>query len=101
MKISFDFDRTLQKKNIQKIAAEHIKAGDEVFIITRRCQDENAEPLAVADRLGIPHDNVLFTCHEWKWKTIKDLGIDEHYDDKLTEIILIERHTKTNGKLVQ
>lgn len=101
MKVSFDFDKTLEKKNIQRIAEQHIKAGDEVFIITRRCPDENAEPIAVADTLGIPHDHIFFTCHEWKWRTIKDLGIETHYDDKLIEVILIERKTKAKAILVQ
>lgn len=100
MKVSFDFDKTLEKKNIQSIAEAHIKSGDEVFIITRRCPEENKEPIEVGDRLGIPHDHILFTCGEWKWKLIKDLGIDTHYDDKLIEIVLIERNTKTNGILI-
>jgi hypothetical protein len=101
MKVSFDFDNTLEKKNIQSIAEQHIKAGDEVFIITRRCPEDNAEPIAVADELGIPHDHMLFTCGEWKWQTIKDLGIELAYDDKLIEVILIERKTKAKAILVQ
>lgn len=101
MKVSFDFDKTLEKKNIQAIAAAHIKAGDEVFIITRRCPEENKEPLEVGDKLGIPHDHILFTCHEYKFKLIRDLGIELAYDDKLIEVILIERNTKAKAILVQ
>jgi hypothetical protein len=101
MKISFDFDNTLEKENIQKIAQSYINAGDKVFIITRRCQEDAQEVYSVADKLGISYDDVYFTCHEWKWRTIKDLQIDEHYDDKLIEVLLIQRHTKTNAILIQ
>lgn len=101
MKVSFDFDKTLEKENIQKIASMYIKEGDEVFIITRRCADDNAAVLSVADKLGIPHDHIYFTCHEWKYKTIAALGIDQHYDDKYVEIALIEKNTKTKAILIQ
>lgn len=101
MKVSFDFDKTLEKRNIQQIALTHIQGGDEVFIITRRCQEESGEVFAVADKLGIPHDHIYFTCHEFKYKLIKDLNIDTHFDDKLIEIILIEKNTNTKCILVQ
>ena len=39
MKVSFDFDGTLERPIIQQMAKKHINAGDEVFIITRRCHD--------------------------------------------------------------
>ena len=101
MRVSYDFDKTLEKRNIQQIASTHIQGGDEVFIITRRCQEESGEVFAVADQLGIPHDHIHFTCHEYKWATIRDIGIDVHYDDKLIEILLIEKNTKTKCILVQ
>ena len=101
MKVSFDFDKTLEKKNIQQIALTHIQESDEVFIITRRCPEESAEVIAVATKLGIQQDHIYFTCGEWKWRTIRDLGIEIHYDDKLIEILLIERNTNTKAILVQ
>jgi len=100
MKVSFDFDGTLERPIIQQMAKKHINAGDEVFIITRRCPEDSDDVYSVASKLGIPNDKCLFTCKEWKWRTIGDLGIDLHYEDKLIEAVLIERNTKTKVKIV-
>ena len=46
------------------------------------CESEDIVT-GIASKLGIPNDKCLFTCKEWKWRTIGDLGIDLHYEDKL------------------
>lgn len=100
MNISFDFDKTLSIPDIQETAKSKIDEGNTVWIITRRYLDENKEVEEVANKLGIPLDRVIYTNGEWKWRTIKDLPIDIHYDDKLIEVTLIERYTKTKCILV-
>ena len=100
MRVSFDFDKTLDRKNIQAIATEYINSGSEVWIITRRGLTEHQEVEAVANQLGIPLDHIIYTSGEWKWRTIQDMCIDLHFDDKVIEIFLIEKMTKTKGILV-
>lgn len=100
MNISFDFDNTLDRLRVQDIAIECIDSGYTVWIITRRYENENKEVYEVADKLGIPKERVIFTNGEWKWRTIKNLPIDCHYDDKVIEILLIERFTDTKGHII-
>jgi len=45
MKVSFDFDGTLSKKDVQKFAKELVEEGHEVWIVTSRFSNE-----AVADK---------------------------------------------------
>ena len=85
MKVSFDFDGTLERPIIQQMEKKYINEGDEVIIITRRCTEDSDDVYYVASKLGIHNDKCLFTCKEWKWRTIVDLGIDLHYEDKLIE----------------
>lgn len=100
MKVSFDFDKCLQRQRVQDIANKHISDMDEVWIITRRFENENAEVIEIANKLGIDSEHIIFTNGEWKWNTLKDMNIDIHYDDKLIEILLIERYTNTKGILI-
>ena len=100
MDISFDFDKTLDRPRVQQIARECIESGYTVWIITRRYEDESEEVYKVADELGIPRERTLFTNGEWKWRTIKDLPIDVHWDDKVIEILLIEKYTNTKGHII-
>jgi hypothetical protein len=49
----------------------------------------------VADFVGIKRDHIYFTNKVYKWRKIKDLAIDIHYDDKWGEINLIQDNTNT------
>lgn len=110
MKVSFDFDDTLQLPIIQKIAERHISAGDDVHIITTRHPKQNIKDpdipylatstwishlnknedlFRVAERLGIPKDNICFTKSQDKVHFLKTFDI--HYDDDEYEIDLITR----------
>jgi hypothetical protein len=47
----------------------------------------------MAERLRIPKSQVFFTNGQYKWMTIKRLGIGTHYDNNDLEISLIKINT--------
>jgi hypothetical protein len=97
-KVSFDFDGTLSQAKIKKIAKEKIADGDDVYIITKRSENDLVKN--VAKEIGIKPSNVIFTDHKPKWSFIKDLGIDTHYDNVESEAKEIEDKTKAKVELI-
>lgn len=107
MKVSFDFDGTLQLPIIQEIAKRHIKWGDEVHITTTRSEEKpnyklvgggelpppNRDLFAIAKQLGIPNENICFTKSNNKVHFLSMFDI--HYDDDEHEIDLITRSELT------
>jgi hypothetical protein len=108
MKISFDFDGTLeddfdgtinkQKEEIQNLAKKYVSEGHDVCIITKRYGLENStlgvgnEHLKVyylANKLGI--NKVYFTNREMKFNHIINLGIDKHFENDDYEVQLINQ----------
>lgn len=109
MKISFDFDGTLedefggfpineQKEEIQSFAKKYIDEGHEVMILTKRYGPENSdkglknEHLVVyqlADELGIKEVN--FTNREMKFSYINKMSIDIHFENDDYEVSLIRQ----------
>lgn len=112
MKVSFDFDGTLEHEEVQQYAKELIKRGIEVWIVTTRYDanhqhkwlrqfpdaewaliydkhngDPNHHVWGVAERLGIPKHHVRFTCMEWKWTYLKGTKFVWHLDDNPEEIV--------------
>lgn len=101
MKISFDFDSTLSRGDIQELAFDLISCGHEVYITTSRHQDWNwkgtnielnKDLYEIADKLGIDFDRVRFTNMEDKVGYLE--GFDMHFDDDEYEIDLITRSDK-------
>ncbi len=96
MLISFDFDCTLGEDAFQKLV-RFIKMSPEarVIIITSRNKHghTNTDLYGVAKRLGINDDDIFFTESCWKWRKIKELGVDMHFDDVPEECELISQHT--------
>jgi hypothetical protein len=92
-KISFDFDDTLSTARGQEIAKRNILQGKQVYIITRRNEYNSSEVYRMAERLRIPKSQVFFTNGQYKWMTIKRLGIGTHYDNNDLEISLIKINT--------
>lgn len=95
MKVSFDFDGTLEFQDVQNYAKELIDLGYEVWVVTTRW-DENHKhkyPLnatlddlwEVVDRIGIPRHRVRFTCMEWKYTYLKGTSFVWHLDDNDAE----------------
>tara|TARA_R110000796_G_scaffold215732_3_gene331762 strand:+ start:3956 stop:4303 length:348 start_codon:yes stop_codon:yes gene_type:complete len=95
MKVSFDFDSTLTRDDIQALAKRHIHFGDEVHITTTRRNNvsgfkiENEDLFKIASELKIDEDNIHFTNYEDKVDYLTDF--DMHYDDDEYEIDLITR----------
>lgn len=101
MKVSFDFDSTILKKEwseeeemevpvgLDPIAAKLIQqeraAGNDVIIVTSRYGpkpafgQDNEDLFKIANDLKI--EDVYFTNGEDKVQTLLDLGIVRHYDD--------------------
>jgi hypothetical protein len=97
MKISFDFDSTLSRKDIQEMAKIFIKSGHDVFITTSR--PEFVDPkvgwnndilFEIADSVGIKQERIRFTSYVDKFEFLEDFDI--HFDDDIIEIELINEH---------
>ena len=114
MKISFDFDGTLDdefdggynivKEEIQSLAKKYVDEGNDVCIITKRFDSNNRhlgkvnEHLLVyelAKELGIT--KIYFTNREMKFSLIK-LGIEMHFENSEYEVQLINQACKQNNR---
>lgn len=111
MKISFDFDGTLdddfdgtinkQKDEIQSLAKKYVKEGHDVCIITKRyaygkvTPDESFKVFYLAKDLGI--DKVYFTNREMKFAHIINLKIEKHFENSQYEVDLINQVCKERG----
>jgi len=108
-KISFDFDGTLEFREMQNFAQELKDRGYDICILTTRYSDpmnydwaekdpEHAKTLhdelyAIAKRLGITEIN--FTEYQFKTGFIDQLGIDIHIDDNFhDEVYVINAQNK-------
>ncbi len=102
MKVSFDFDSTLSRKDVQDFAKELVNNGHEVWIVTSRFDDESAmsknwhwikgqnqKLFDVAEECGIKRQNIHFTCMESKSIFLKDKGFVFHLDDDDIELMEI------------
>jgi hypothetical protein len=108
MRISFDFDGTLendfdgtlnlQKIEIQQLAKKYIQEGHNVFIITKRygpefsqlgIKNEHRKVLILAEILGISPKNCIFTNREFKNNMILAQKIDMHFENSDYEVKLI------------
>jgi len=97
--VSFDFDDTLSTAKGQEKAKQLLTEGYRVLIITARQSKDSKEVFDVADKLGIRRSDIFFTNGGNKWHIIKRLGVAIHYDNNKEQIDLINKMTKTEGKL--
>jgi len=104
MKVSFDFDSTLSRHDVQQFAKELVQKGHEVWIVTSRISNEqskieysnnytldriyksNKKLFRVADNVGIPRSNIQFMNFQMKSEFIKDKGFVFHLDDDPDEL---------------
>jgi hypothetical protein len=102
MKVSFDFDGTLSRKDVQKYAKKLVESGIEVWIVTSRIATEpalakgwhwierqNQELYDVAKEVGIKRENIAFTEFVDKIEFLKDKGFIFHIDDDVDELMAI------------
>ena len=112
MKISFDFDGTLedefggfpineQKEEIQSLAKKYIDEGHEVMILTKRFGPEHSDKglkneylvvYQLAEELGIKEVN--FTNRNMKFSYINKMGINVHFENDDYEVSLIRQSCK-------
>ena len=79
-KISYDYDDTLSTERGKKMAANDIKNGATVYIISARQDKEGM--LTTAKELGIPESRVYATgSNKAKVEKIIALGITKHHDN--------------------
>ena len=97
MRVSFDYDETLSTSRGQQLAKRHISLGDDVFIVTARQQSNGAVVYEMAQKLGIPKENVYFTGGRDKWQMLRRLRIDRHYDNNAEQISLIKENTEIDA----
>ncbi len=105
-KLSFDFDGTLSRKDVQEFAKELNDLGYEVWIVTSRQSDEfvkenncvatqdrvlksNEKLFLVADDIGIPKNRIKFTNSADKIDFLKNKGFIFHLDDDTYELMSI------------
>jgi len=90
--ISFDFDGTLSRSDVQQFVLEIKKLGHRVLIITnRKSNKSNSDLYAVADRLGIKRHNIFFCEMLGKHRFITPgLQIALHADDDWLDCDLVE-----------
>ena len=109
-KVSFDFDSTLSRTDVQDYARSLVSRGFEVWICTSRyqnCKDYlwrkfegeecNKDLRKVASDLGIPEEKIIFTNMQDKWYKMQELGFEPlfHLDDDFIELNGINRNSKT------
>jgi len=101
MKISFDVDGVLTTPQGMALARRKITEGNRVYIITARNESTmSTRVYEIAKELGIPRLRVYFTNGEDKWKTIRRLGIEVHYDNNEEQITKIKENTDSRAELV-
>lgn len=108
MKVSFDFDNTLDREDVQRFAKELVETEDvEVWITTSRkdvytqpytlsgekVYPSNSDLFKVADEIGISHDRVIFTCLEDKVDYLEGKDFVFHLDDDDVELMLLLEST--------
>lgn len=95
-KISIDFDGTLSRKDVQNYAKFVMDNGIDVWIVTSRLHEKNADNLQwnddlyeVAENLGIPKSKIHFMNYsiffDDKSYFLKDHDFVLHLDDIFTE----------------
>jgi hypothetical protein len=106
MKVSFDFDGTLSRRDVQDYAITLVNDGHEVWIVTSRVNTENAlakgwhwikrqnqELYDVAGKCGIKKEHIFFTEHTDKIDFLKGKGFVFHIDDDVDELLeIIKSH---------
>lgn len=104
-KVSFDFDSTLERADVQEFAKELISEGIEVWICTSRIgkpresmhRSNNLDLFKVAKDLKIPKTRIIFTNKDDKYSYLHEDFLF-HLDDDYYELDLI--HRKTNVRAI-
>ena len=110
-KCSFDFDDTLcgEKTGIPnpvmiELLHKHFSDGCDIYIVTARDERHECEEWQInfmpnrvlikefIKQHKLPVKEIHYTCHEPKGWLLKELGIELHYDDSLTQLESAKEH---------
>jgi len=81
LKISFDFDDTISTKKGQELAKRLHDEGNTIYIISAR-GEVSEDMKRIASEVGVSESRIYATgSNKAKVDKIKELGIDEHYDN--------------------
>ena len=104
IKVSFDFDGTLSRADVQDYASALIAKGVGVWICTARLSNAEApstrwndDLFAISDSLGIQRSHIIFCSMSAKYRFLKNGYFVFHLDDDMTETKMINRYTETYG----
>jgi hypothetical protein len=106
MKVSFDFDSTLDRPSVQDFAKKLVNDGIEVWIVTSRISIEyaksnldefslsrvnksNNELFRIADNICIKREHIHFTNTQFKSDFLANKNFIFHLDDDSDELIAI------------
>ena len=102
-RVSFDFDATLSRVDVQIFARSLVKQGYEVWIVTSRpdvyvgelqhTQPDNGDLYSVAADVGIKPEHIYFTCYGLKSNFLDGNEFLFHLDDDDIEL----RYIADNG----
>ena len=109
MKISFDFDSTLDNEHMQKFAVKLMNMGFDIHIVTSRPSKiwkktiwDNSDLFQIAEILNIKRENIHFTENSPKYIFFqKNEEFILHLDDFHIEVDEINEHTKVKGVLFE
>ena len=80
MKVSFDFDGTINTAKGVELAKKEISSGNTIYIISAR--SDKSGMMKVATVLSIPSSRVFATgSNKEKIAKVNELGIEKHYDN--------------------
>lgn len=107
MIVTFDFDSTLSRKDVQDYAKSLINKGIEVWVLTSRYDElhkhrytlnpTNEDLYNVTDSLGIPRSKIRFQCMRPKAEYLFNTNVIWHLDDDYIEVNEINKETDTVG----
>lgn len=109
--VTFDFDSTLSRPDVQEYAKKLISQGIDVWVLTSRYDElhkhlyprnpTNDDLYLVTDKLGIPRWKIRFTCMIDKAEYLYRTYVLFHLDDDEVELRLINESTNTVGVSVE
>ena len=112
--VSFDYDGTLDREDVQDYARALIARGVEVWVCTfrfKRAEDSptvfwtepeyNKALFEVCDKLGIPRERIIFTEGNRKSDYINQHDFIWHIDDDWFVLKDIQKHCETIGVSVK
>lgn len=101
--VTFDFDETLSRSDVQEYARELIALNVDVWVLTSRYDDihkhlypknpTNEDLYAVTDALKIPRSKIRFQLFRKKSEFLKGTRVLWHLDDDEIELDYIKLNT--------